>query len=178
MLIDSEGKEADMLAVRTDQKFSLIEHHGGFEYTFSGVESGRIILKETNRFNAQSFGNGIKTSRRTISVAPYSRMYGERRIALSEGASVEQGQALRSRINLVEKIKHTFPQFSKDFGDPALTFSFVPLVLRDNAAVRKMSLMISIETEPGYAGKMKEPDMNHILDFSEKVVRNALKAVE
>lgn len=72
MMRDSNNKVVDSVTLRPGQSCSLSDgRHVFITYELKAIEAGRIIITVTDRFDARSFGDGIKETKETITISAY-----------------------------------------------------------------------------------------------------------
>ena len=73
MMRDANNKVVDSITLKPGQSCSLSDgRHAFITYEFKAIEKGRIIINVTDRFDARSFGAGIKLNKATITISPQS----------------------------------------------------------------------------------------------------------
>lgn len=69
---DDKGAPIDSITLNPGQSLKLIDgHHVFINYKFIGLKDGRIVVEVTDRFDARSFGNGVREERKKLTVTPY-----------------------------------------------------------------------------------------------------------
>jgi len=69
---DDKGSALDRITLNPGQSLRLTDgHHVFINYKFVGAKDGRIIVEITDKFDARSFGNGVREDRKKMTVAPY-----------------------------------------------------------------------------------------------------------
>jgi protein tyrosine phosphatase (PTP) superfamily phosphohydrolase (DUF442 family) len=72
MMFDFNHKVVDAVTIRQGESFSLSDgHHVFIEYELEKVEDGKLTFVITDKFDARSFGDGIKEEEKTMTVSPY-----------------------------------------------------------------------------------------------------------
>ncbi|MDD4955816.1 MAG: hypothetical protein PHP17_07265 [Candidatus Omnitrophica bacterium] len=75
---DTNGAPLDSMTLNPGQSLKLTDgHHVFINYKFIGVKDGRIIVEVTDKFDARSFGNGVREERKKLTVAPYDDNSGQ-----------------------------------------------------------------------------------------------------
>jgi hypothetical protein len=71
---DPNQKTVDSITLTPGQSCSLSDgRHAFITYEFKAIEQGRITIMVTDKFDARSFGDGIKESKTTITIPPYEK---------------------------------------------------------------------------------------------------------
>lgn len=71
---DSKHKTVDSITLRPGQACSLSDgRHAFITYELKAIEQDRIVIKVTDKFDARSFGDGIKETKKTITISPYKK---------------------------------------------------------------------------------------------------------
>ena len=74
MMRDSKNKAVDSITLRPGQSCSLSDgRHAFITYEFKAIEAGRIIITVTDKFDARSFGDGIKQTKATVTISSYKK---------------------------------------------------------------------------------------------------------
>jgi D-lyxose ketol-isomerase len=74
MMRDSKHKTVDSTTLSPGQSCTLSDgHHAFITYELKAIEQGRIIMTVTDKFDARSFGDGIKETKETITISPYKK---------------------------------------------------------------------------------------------------------
>lgn len=74
MMRDSDNKDVDSVTLSPGQACSFSDgRHVFITYELKAIEQDRIIIKVTDKFDARSFGNGIKKEKKTITISPYKK---------------------------------------------------------------------------------------------------------
>lgn len=74
MMRDSKHKTVDSVTLTPGQACSLSDgRHAFITYELKAIEQDRIIITVNDRFDARSFGNGIKETKETITISPYKK---------------------------------------------------------------------------------------------------------
>ena len=74
MMRDANNKVVDSVTLSPGQSCSLSDgRHVFITYELKAVEAGRITITVTDKFDARSFGDGIKETKDTITISPYNR---------------------------------------------------------------------------------------------------------
>ena len=74
MMRDSKYKTVDSITLKPGQACSLSDgRHAFITYELKAIEQGRIIITVTDKFDARSFGDGIKRTKKTITITPYKK---------------------------------------------------------------------------------------------------------
>ncbi|MHC4545624.1 MAG: hypothetical protein ACYTDW_11200 [Planctomycetota bacterium] len=74
MMRDANNKVVDSVALSPGQACSLSDgRHAFITYELKAIEQGRIIITVTDKFDARSFGNGIKRTKKTITISAYKK---------------------------------------------------------------------------------------------------------
>lgn len=72
MMRDANNKVVDSVTLSPGQLCSLSDgRHAFITYEFKAVEAGLITIAVTDKFDARSFGNGIKRIKATVTISPY-----------------------------------------------------------------------------------------------------------
>lgn len=71
---DAKSKVVDSITLKPGQKCSLSDgRHVFITYELKAIKQGRIIIAVTDEFDARSFGDGIKETKKTITLSPYKK---------------------------------------------------------------------------------------------------------
>ena len=74
MMRDSKHKTVDSITLKHGQACSLSDgRHAFITYELKAIEQGRIIITVTDEFDARSFGDGIKRTKKTLTISPYKK---------------------------------------------------------------------------------------------------------
>lgn len=74
MMRDANNKVVDSVTLSPGQSCSLSDgRHAFITYELKAIEQGRIIITVTDKFDARSFGDGIKKTKKTITISPYKK---------------------------------------------------------------------------------------------------------
>ncbi len=74
MMLAQGTKRVDFVTLRPGKSCLLSDgRHVFITYKFKKLEKGKIIFVITDKFNARSFGDGIKEETNTISITPYKK---------------------------------------------------------------------------------------------------------
>lgn len=74
MMHDSNNQVVDSVTLSPGQSCSLSDgRHVFITYVFKAIEQGRITITITDKFDARSFGDGIKQTKTSITISPYKR---------------------------------------------------------------------------------------------------------
>jgi len=72
MMRDSNNKVVDSVTLKPGRSCTLSDgHHVFITYELRAIKQGRIIITVTDKFDARSFGDGIKRTKETITISPY-----------------------------------------------------------------------------------------------------------
>jgi len=72
MMRDPNHKTVDSMTLTPGRACCLSDgHHVFITYELKAIEQGRIIITVTDKFDARSFGDGIKETKETITISPY-----------------------------------------------------------------------------------------------------------
>jgi ribosomal protein S4E len=74
MMRDAENNVVDSVTLSPGQSCSLSDgRHVFITYELKAIEQGRITFTITDKFDARSFGDGIKETKTTITITPYTK---------------------------------------------------------------------------------------------------------
>ncbi len=74
MMRDSNNKVVDSVTLKPGRSCTLSDgRHVFINYELKAIKQGRIIITVTDEFDARSFGDGIKRTRKTITISPYKK---------------------------------------------------------------------------------------------------------
>jgi len=74
MMLDSNNKVVDSVTLKTSRSCTLSDgRHAFITYELKTIKQGRIIITVTDKFDARSFGDGIKRTKATVSISPYKK---------------------------------------------------------------------------------------------------------
>ncbi|MHC4691969.1 MAG: hypothetical protein ACYS67_04445 [Planctomycetota bacterium] len=74
MLRDANNKVVDTVTLSTGRACSFSDgRHVFIAYELKAIEAGRIIIAVTDEFDARSFGDGIKRTKKTLTISPYKK---------------------------------------------------------------------------------------------------------
>jgi ribosomal protein S4E len=74
MMRDADSKVVDSVTLRPGRSCSLSDgRHVFITYELKSIEAGRITFAVTDKFDARSFGNGIKETKETVTISPYKK---------------------------------------------------------------------------------------------------------
>ena len=74
MMRDSKHKTVDSITLTPGQACSLSDgRHVFITYELKAIEDSRITITVNDRFDARSFGDGIKRTKGTITISPYKQ---------------------------------------------------------------------------------------------------------
>lgn len=74
MMIGLKHKVVDSVTLKPGQSCTLSDgHHVFINYELKAIKQGRIIITVTDKFDARSFGDGIKQTKATVTVSPYKK---------------------------------------------------------------------------------------------------------
>lgn len=74
MMRDSKHKSVDSITLTPGQACSLSDgRHVFITYELKEIDAGRIIITMTDKFDARSFGDGIKQTKGTVTISPYNQ---------------------------------------------------------------------------------------------------------
>ena len=74
MMRDSKNKAVDSITLRPGQACSLSDgRHAFITYELKAIEQGRITITVTDKFDARSFGYGIKQTKATVTISSYKK---------------------------------------------------------------------------------------------------------
>ena len=74
MMRDANNKVVDSVTLSPGQSCSLSDgRHAFITYEFKAIEKGQIVINVTDKFDARSFGDGIKQTKENVTISPYSR---------------------------------------------------------------------------------------------------------
>jgi len=74
MMRDSKHKSVDSITLTPGQSCSLSDgRHVFITYQLKAIEAGRITITVTDKFDARSFGDGIKRAKATVTISPYKK---------------------------------------------------------------------------------------------------------
>jgi hypothetical protein len=78
-LYGPDGK-TDAVRLFRNQACSVAEHHSSLKYQLQDVKDDVVVLVVTDRFDGTSFGEGVRSTARTIEIRPYkgSRLHNNR----------------------------------------------------------------------------------------------------
>jgi hypothetical protein len=77
MMRDSNNKVVDTVTLSPGQACFLSDgRHVFITYELKAVEQDRIVINVTDKFDARSFGDGIKETKTTITISPYKKEEG------------------------------------------------------------------------------------------------------
>jgi hypothetical protein len=77
MMRDSNNKVVDSVILSPGRACSLSDgRHIFITYELKAVEQGRITITVTDKFDARSFGDGIKEAKKTLTISPYKKEEG------------------------------------------------------------------------------------------------------
>ena len=63
------------MILSTGQSCSLSDgRHAFINYEFKAIKQDRITISVTDKFDARSFGNGIKETKSTVTISPYKKI--------------------------------------------------------------------------------------------------------
>jgi hypothetical protein len=69
---DETNSFPDRITLKQGESFDLIDgHHAFITYTYLGLENNRISINVTDKFDARSFGDGIKVNKKDVIIFPY-----------------------------------------------------------------------------------------------------------
>lgn len=72
MMFDLNHNVADAVTITQGQSCSLADgHHVFIQYELQEIEDGKLTFVVTDKFDARSFGDGIKEEKKTLSISPY-----------------------------------------------------------------------------------------------------------
>jgi hypothetical protein len=72
MMRDSNNKVVDSVTLSPGQACSVSDgRHVFITYELKAIKQGRIIITVTDKFDARSFGDGIKRTKKTLTISPY-----------------------------------------------------------------------------------------------------------
>ncbi len=72
MMHDANNQVVDSVTLSPGQSCSLSDgRHVFITYEFKAMEQGRVTITVTDKFDARSFGDGIKQTKATINISPY-----------------------------------------------------------------------------------------------------------
>ena len=71
MMRDANSQVVDSITLKPGQACSLSDgRHVFITYELKAIEAGRITITVTDKFDARSFGDGIKQTKETITISP------------------------------------------------------------------------------------------------------------
>jgi len=71
-IADGKGSALEKATLKHGQSCELMDgHHVFINYKFMSVKDGRIIMEVTDKFDARSFGHGVKREKKTLAILPY-----------------------------------------------------------------------------------------------------------
>ncbi|HUS73291.1 MAG TPA: hypothetical protein VMY06_09520 [Sedimentisphaerales bacterium] len=71
---DSKSNVVDSITLKPGQACTLSDgRHAFITYELKAIEAGRISITVTDKFDARSFGDGIKEVKKTITISPYKK---------------------------------------------------------------------------------------------------------
>ncbi len=74
MMRDAKNKVVDSVTLRPGQACSVSDgRHVFITYELVAIKDGRIVITVTDKFDARSFGDGIKETKETITISPYKK---------------------------------------------------------------------------------------------------------
>lgn len=74
MMRDSKQKIVDSITLKPGRACILSDgRHAFITYELKAIEDSRIIITVTDKFDARSFGDGIKKAKKTITISPYKK---------------------------------------------------------------------------------------------------------
>jgi hypothetical protein len=69
---DADHKPSEKATLKVGERCYLTDHHHAFiSYTFLRSDNGKLYFTVVDHFDARSFGDGVKTVKRTIGIAEY-----------------------------------------------------------------------------------------------------------
>lgn len=72
-MADGKGSILEKATLKSGQSCELADgHHTFINYKFIGVKDGRIIVEVTDKFDARSFGHGVKKQKKRLTIFPYN----------------------------------------------------------------------------------------------------------
>ena len=72
MMLDFESKVVDSVTLSPGRSCSMSDgRHSFITYELKAIEDSRIVFIVTEKFDARSFGDGIKRQKKTITISPY-----------------------------------------------------------------------------------------------------------
>ena len=72
-LRNSDKKSVDQVTLKPKEVCSLTDHHACITYRFLTVDGSKIAFSVSDKFDARSFGGGIKEDTKILSVKPYEK---------------------------------------------------------------------------------------------------------
>jgi len=74
MMRNSNNKVVDSVTLTPGRSCSLSDgRHVFITYELKAIKDGRIVINVTDKFDARSFGDGIKETKDTITISPYKK---------------------------------------------------------------------------------------------------------
>lgn len=74
MMRDSKHKTVDSITLSSGQCCYLSDgRHTFITYELKAIKHGRIIITVTDKFDARSFGDGIKRTKKILTISPYKK---------------------------------------------------------------------------------------------------------
>jgi hypothetical protein len=74
MMFDSKNKITDSVTLTPSRSLSLSDgRHIFITYELAAIKDGRIVINVTDKFDARSFGDGIRVNKKTITISPYKK---------------------------------------------------------------------------------------------------------
>jgi hypothetical protein len=71
---DPNQKIVDSMTLTPGRKCFLSDgRHAFITYEFKAIEQGQIVITVTDKFDARSFGDGIKRTKATVTISPYNK---------------------------------------------------------------------------------------------------------
>ena len=72
MMFDSRNKVVKSVTIKTGQSCTLSDgRHAFFTYELKSIDGQKLTFVVTDKFDARSFGDGIKKTTKTLTISPY-----------------------------------------------------------------------------------------------------------
>jgi len=74
IMFDSKNKVTDSVTLTPGRSLSLSDgRHIFITYELAAIKNGRIVINVTDKFDARSFGDGIRQTKKTVTISPYKK---------------------------------------------------------------------------------------------------------
>jgi hypothetical protein len=74
IMFDSKNKVTDSVTLTPGRSLSLSDgRHIFITYELAAIKDGRIVINVTDKFDARSFGDGIRQTKKTVTISPYKK---------------------------------------------------------------------------------------------------------